>query len=566
MLRSACVTAVLFSCCQACPIEFMNVTIGDNLVGGFELAPGVSNNRPTFRDAAERTLQHTGETDGRWVISSTDGTPLGYINSWAMHPSHITMVSPLAKWHFLSGEDFLEDGGAGVRCTGPDLSIHLDSKFMPAVRGYYQMTGLRSSDDKPVFVQADAPPLELPKHLFSAGPGRWAISQIPDAAKENWLAYVNTDASLPGEIKWQLEAWQVRSDVKWLKGKVQLTVAGEANHTLAALWAKRTKKQGGKTHMLNNGLEIPLLGLGLGGLIDTEDAVAAGLLFGYGLLNTAEDAGNEEIGKAMKRTKVPRDRFWITTKVAPTNFGFVSTLSSIRASMASFHNSSYIDSYLIQQPDCTSNPVQDCSAVNAQNATWRDSWKALERAYAEGIVLSIGVSNWQQNLLHELLAISSVVPQIMEQLMNSIEQDWDLIREAQDWNILYTAYGSLRNTFDKTFRKELMSENEIQAHDAMYEHVSAIASRVKQSPALVLLRWQVQQGIAVIPRSSTNKNQLENLKSLFSFNLTQEDMDILNVYPEERIAEHGSSIDQQKEIDEWDPENPPSLDDEFDDL
>merc|ERR1711904_671637 len=101
-----------------------------------------------------------------------------------------------------------------------------------------------------------------------------------------------------------------------------------------------------------------------------------------------------------------------------------------------------------------------------------------------------------------------------------------------------TVYGSLRNIFGNYFRTELMDAEERESHDSVHQHVSALAKRMKRSPAHVVLRWQLQQGLGVMPRASSLRN-LESNKNVFDFDLTAEDIALLNVRSKSGEQESG---------------------------
>jgi len=163
--------------------------------------------------------------------------------------------------------------------------------------------------------------------------------------------------------------------------------------------------------------------------------------------------------------------------------------------------------------------------------------KALERLYAEGKVLSIGVSNWNPVLLQELMSVSHVNPHAVEQMHNIVDQEWGMYHMADKYNIFYYAYGSLRNIHDEYFRRELMSSGDRNIHDTLHKRVVAIAERFGKQPAHVVLKWQLSQGIGVIPRATQQKNLKSNLNELWGWDLTQEDIESLNLGKEEPFSE-----------------------------
>jgi len=410
-------------------------------------------------------------------------------------------------------------------------------------------TGLQE-EGRAVFVQGDAAPDVDPKYLFADKPNRWIISSAaPTSTQEHTiLAYTSSDSMRPANIA---SEWRIKTAEGWEQEQIGVISANASHSALQRLWHVRTaSKQGGPSRTLSNGLKMPMVGLGTGGIMNIKDVALKAINMGYGLLNTGENYGNNaEIGEALLAADVPRDQVWLMTKICPTNFGFYSTLNSIRASIEAFGDSKYIDTYLIHWPDCTTSEYQDCSAVEGRNATWRDSWYALERAYAEGTVMSIGVSNWEPKLFDELLGLSVVAPHVVEQRMNPLEQEWGMIDTAKAHNAFYFAYGSLRNIYDDYFRRELMDPHERTSHDVVHRRVKMVADKVGRKPVHVVLRWQVQQGFGVMPRATKDANLKSNLEDVFGFELDPNDIDLLNVrsFEQENLMAEAAPEDYAEE-------------------
>eukprot|EP00658_Telonema_sp_P-2_P070059 TRINITY_DN59689_c0_g1_i1.p1 TRINITY_DN59689_c0_g1~~TRINITY_DN59689_c0_g1_i1.p1 ORF type:complete len:291 (-),score=59.33 TRINITY_DN59689_c0_g1_i1:31-903(-) len=274
---------------------------------------------------------------------------------------------------------------------------------------------------------------------------------------------------------------------------------------------------------------MPIMGLGTGGIMEIRNVTVRAIKHGYRLLNTGENYGNNaEIREALQESTVPREQIWLTTKVCPTNFGMDRTSKSVRGSLNSL-GTSWVDLYLVHWPRCTQSEYSDCSAVAASGATWHHSWRALERAYAEGTALAIGVSNWDSALMAELLGLATVTPHAVEQLLNLAERDGGMVELCRQNEIAYTAYGSLRNLMDQYFRDALMSQDEIRVHDQAQALTREITDKRGVSFAALVLRWQIQLGMFVIPRATQDKNMVANLQVLEpGFNLTEQEMDALN--------------------------------------
>jgi len=246
----------------------------------------------------------------------------------------------------------------------------------------------------------------------------------------------------------------------------------------------------------NNGVEIPQLGFGVFQVPPDEviDPVLAALEAGYRLIDTAAMYGNEEgVGKAIEQSGVPRDELFITTKLNNPDHGYDAALKAFDASVGKL-GIDVLDLYLIHWPLPKRND-------------YVETWKAFEKLYADGRVRSIGVSNFQTNHLNRLFAETDVKPVINQielhpgfpQLeLRAFHADNEMLTEA--WSPIGQGYGLLD---DPTIR--------------------AIAERVDRSPAQVVLRWHIQHGNVVIPKSVTPARIKENI-DVFDFELSDEDM------------------------------------------
>ena len=246
----------------------------------------------------------------------------------------------------------------------------------------------------------------------------------------------------------------------------------------------------------NNGVEIPQLGFGVFQVPADEviDPVLAAIEAGYRLIDTAAMYGNEEgVGKAIAQSGVPRDELFVTTKLNNVDQGYDAALQAFDSSMSKL-GLDVLDLYLIHWP------------LPKRN-TYVESWKAFEKLYADGRVRSIGVSNFQTNHLNRLFAETDVKPVInqielhpgLPQLeLRAFHADNEMLTEA--WSPIGQGQGLLE---DPT--------------------IGTIAERVGRSPAQVVLRWHIQHGNVVIPKSVTPARIKENV-AVFDFELTDEDM------------------------------------------
>jgi 2,5-diketo-D-gluconate reductase A len=247
---------------------------------------------------------------------------------------------------------------------------------------------------------------------------------------------------------------------------------------------------------LNNGVEIPQLGFGVFQIEpeDTVEATTAALELGYRHIDTAEMYGNEkEVGEAIRRSGIPREEVFVTSKL---NNGFHAHDAALKAFDGTLEalGFDYLDMFLIHWPL----PGIDIDYV--------ETWKAMEEIYAGGRCRAIGVSNFQQHHLRRLFGDSVVRPAV-----NQIEIH------------PYLAQDDLR-AFDADHEIATEAWSPIAQGKVLDDPVIvAIAARVGRTPAQVVLRWHIQRGDVVFPKSVTRSRVEENF-ALFDFELSESDM------------------------------------------
>ncbi len=249
---------------------------------------------------------------------------------------------------------------------------------------------------------------------------------------------------------------------------------------------------------LNNGVEIPFLGLGvymINSGAETENAVRWALEAGYRHIDTAQLYGNErDVGRAVHKSDIPREEIFLTTKVWNANQGYDKTIRSLQESLKKFEFD-YLDLFLIHWP------VQ-----NVRN----DTWKAMTTLLEEGTCRAIGVSNYTIRHLKELLNESSVAPTINQVEFNPFLFQKDLLEFCRSNDIQLEAYTPLtrgRRLNDKTL---LM-----------------IAEKNHKTSAQILIRWALQHDIVVIPKSA-NKDRIYENSDVFDFNISDDDIRTLD--------------------------------------
>ncbi|RSN26610.1 oxidoreductase [Streptomyces sp. WAC 05977] len=255
------------------------------------------------------------------------------------------------------------------------------------------------------------------------------------------------------------------------------------------------------TVKLNNGVEMPQLGFGVFQVPDEETtaAVKAALDAGYRSIDTAAVYGNEAgVGKALAESGIARDELFITTKLWNSEQGYDATLKAFDASMTKL-GLEQLDLYLIHWPT----PERDL---------YRDTWKAFEKLYADGRVRAIGVSNFQPAHLERLLDAGSVTPAVNQVEVHPYLQQATVREFDAKHGIATEAWSPLAKGGD------LLGEGAI----------TALAAKHGRTPAQIVLRWHLQLGNVVIPKSVTPSRIKENL-DVFGFTLSEEDIASLSV-------------------------------------
>lgn len=248
---------------------------------------------------------------------------------------------------------------------------------------------------------------------------------------------------------------------------------------------------------LNNGQWMPIFGLGTWNLNGKEayNAIIWALDLGYRLFDTAMIYGNErEIGKALNDSNVSREEVFITSKVWNTDQGYEATLKAFEKSLRRL-KLNYIDLYLIHWP---ATPLRN------------ESWKALEKIYDEGLVKSIGVSNFTIRHIKELLTTALIKPVVNQFELSPFLYQKNLVDYCQESDIVVEAYSPL--TRGRRLNSEILNK---------------MSSKYNKSAAQILLRWALQHNIIVIPKSASKEHLIENAE-LFDFYIQEPDMNILD--------------------------------------
>lgn len=248
--------------------------------------------------------------------------------------------------------------------------------------------------------------------------------------------------------------------------------------------------------VLNNGVKMPWVGLGVWKVTDNNElinAVHTAVKVGYRNIDTAAAYGNEEgVGEAIKTCGLPREELFITTKVWNRDQGYESTLQAFETSRKKL-GLEYLDLYLIHWP------VKE---------KYTDTWRAMEKLYKEGLVRAIGVCNFHVHHLENLMNTSSIVPVVDQVELHPLLSQKELRDFTKSKGIQIEAWSPL------------MQGN-------LDNHVlTELGRKYGKSPAQIILRWDLQNDVVIIPKS-VHENRIKENADIFDFTISPEDMQLI---------------------------------------
>ncbi|MFL7892482.1 MAG: aldo/keto reductase [Anaerolineales bacterium] len=250
-----------------------------------------------------------------------------------------------------------------------------------------------------------------------------------------------------------------------------------------------------QTVKLNNGVEIPILGLGVFQITDPaecEQSVIDAVETGYTLIDTAASYQNEEaVGQGIQQSGIAREDLFITTKLWIQSNGYEDTLKAFDKSLNRLQMD-YLDLYLIHQP---------CGDVYGE-------WRAMEELYQQGKIRAIGISNFHTDRTIDLIIHNQIAPAVNQIEVSPFQQQMDSQKFFEANGVVVEAWAPFAEGRNNIFENETLL---------------SIAARHHKSVAQVILRWVVQRGIVALAKTVRKERMLENI-SIFDFELDAEDM------------------------------------------
>lgn len=261
-----------------------------------------------------------------------------------------------------------------------------------------------------------------------------------------------------------------------------------------------------ETYRLSNGVAIPKLGLGTWFIDDDKaaQAVRAAVEQGYRLVDTAQAYGNERgVGEGVRTCGLRREEIFVTSKVAAEAKTYESAARSLEETLSKM-GLAYLDLMIIHSPQ----PWAEFGVENRYFAENKEVWRALEDAYAAGKVRAIGVSNFLQDDLENLLADSRIEPMVNQILLHITNTDIPLLHYCQDKNILVEAYSPI-------------------AHGEALKNpaITQMATKYGVTPAQLCIRYVIQLGTVALPKTANPAHMRDN--AAVDFVISDEDMQTL---------------------------------------
>jgi diketogulonate reductase-like aldo/keto reductase len=264
---------------------------------------------------------------------------------------------------------------------------------------------------------------------------------------------------------------------------------------------------------LGNATTMPYFGLGLYQMEEGEEvfnAVTQAIAQGYRLFDTAAAYDNEAgVGKAIRESPVAREEIFVTSKVWNSDHGYENTLKAFDRSIRKM-KLDYLDLYLIHWP---------------VKKKYKETWRAIETLYMEGRIKAIGVSNFLEHHLEDLMTEAKIFPMVNQVEFHPYLVQPDLLHFCRENDIQVEAWSPL-----------------MQGNVTDIAELKEIADKYEKKPSQVTLRWDLQKGVVTIPKSS-NPEHIRSNAEIFDFELSLEDMETIdNLNQNSRLGDHPDHI------------------------
>ncbi len=258
--------------------------------------------------------------------------------------------------------------------------------------------------------------------------------------------------------------------------------------------------------VLSNGVKIPQLGYGVYQVTkdECERCVLDALKVGYRHIDTAQSYFNEEeVGNAITKSGIPREELFITTKVWIEHYGYEQTKKSVMESLKKLQTD-YIDLMLLHQPF----------------SDYYGAWRALEDLYTQGKLKAIGISNFYPDRMIDICSFSRIKPMVNQIETHPFNQQIEAQKWLEKYGVQIEAWAPLAECRDNLLENPTLNE---------------IAEKYNKTVAQVILRWELQRGIVIIPKSTHIERMEENF-NIFDFELSSEDMEAIKAIDKNKSA------------------------------
>ena len=253
---------------------------------------------------------------------------------------------------------------------------------------------------------------------------------------------------------------------------------------------------------MNNGYEIPQIGFGVFMMTpeEVDEHLPQAIEIGYRHIDTANAYFNEKaVGRVVKASGIPREDFFVTTKLFPQSYPKGQCMKDIDATLARL-DMDYIDLLLLHQP----------------YGAYVEAWPVMEQAVKEGKVRSIGLSNFPEPRIREVLDVATIIPAVMQVEIDPYWNQHALKEFLAGKDMTFEAWYPLGHGDAKLLEEPVFTE---------------LAKRYGKTPAQVILRWSLQEGNVILPKSLDPEHMRENI-DLFGFELTPEEMASIDALPQ----------------------------------